>query len=66
MQRRDPRTFLEGVLAQVTEIPDGAHAELLALVGEKAGTKRAQKIAAIIAAVGSPAASVSTTEADDD
>jgi hypothetical protein len=52
MQRRDPRTFLEGVLAQVSELPPSVHEQLFALVDEKSGTKRAAKIAQIIAAVG--------------
>lgn len=54
MQRRDPRTFLEGVLAQVSELPPSVHEQLFALVEEKAGTKRAAKIAQILAAVGQP------------
>jgi hypothetical protein len=49
MQRRDPKSFLEEVLAQVPDLSKDAKQKLLALVSEKSGTKRAGKIAAAIA-----------------
>ena len=52
MQRRDARGFLEEVLARVSA-PERLSAEtrekLLAVVGDKPGTKRASKLAAILA-----------------
>ena len=48
MQRRDPKTFLEEVLSQVKELSPDTREKLLALTSEKAGTKRAQKIAALL------------------
>lgn len=49
MQRRDPKTFLEEVLAQVPSIDAATKEKLFALVPEKPGTKRAQKIAQVLA-----------------
>ena len=49
MQRRDPKSFLEEVLAQVPDLSKEAKQKLLALVSDKPGTKRAGKIAAAIA-----------------
>lgn len=49
MQRRDPKSFLEEVLAQVPDLSKEAKEKLLALVNDKPGTKRAGKIAAAIA-----------------
>ncbi len=49
MQRRDPKSFLEEVLAQVPDLSKDAKEKLLALVNDKPGTKRASKIAAAIA-----------------
>ena len=54
MQRRDPRSFLEEVLAQTPDLPAEAREQLLALVAEKPGTKRATKLAAILAAADGP------------
>ena len=48
MQRRDPKTFLEEVLSQVPDVDKGVREKLLALVGDKPGTKRAQKIAGVL------------------
>ena len=49
MQRRDARSFLEEVLSQVPELDQKMRDGLFALVDEKPGTKRASKIAAILA-----------------
>ena len=49
MQRRDARGFLEDVLARVPEVSAETREKLLAVVGDKPGTKRAAKLAAILA-----------------
>ena len=49
MQRRDPRSFLQEVLGQVPELSAETREKLLALVSDKPGTKRASKIAAVLA-----------------
>lgn len=48
MQRRDARGFLEEVLSQVPDLDPKMREELIALVGDKPGAKRAGKLAAII------------------
>lgn len=49
MQRRDPKSFFEEVLAKLPDVDDATKKKLLALVEDKPGTKRAQKISAVIA-----------------
>lgn len=49
MQRRDAKSFLEEVLTQVPDLDPKMRDELLAVVAEKAGTKRASKLAEILA-----------------
>jgi hypothetical protein len=49
MQRRDARSFLEEVLGQVEGLDDATKGKLLALVADKPGTKRAAKLAAVLA-----------------
>jgi hypothetical protein len=49
MQRRDARSFLEEVLTQVPDLDPDMRDKLLATVSEKPGTKRAAKLAAILA-----------------
>jgi hypothetical protein len=67
MQRRDPRSFLEGVLAQVGGLSADTTEQLLAVVADKPGTKRAAKLAAILAAAeGTPGATSTTAEPDDE
>lgn len=48
MQRRDARGFLEEVLSQVPDLDPKMREELIGLVGDKPGAKRAAKLAAII------------------
>ena len=48
MQRRDARTFLEEVLQGVEGLDEDARKKLLAVVGDKPGTKRAQKLASVL------------------
>ena len=50
MQRRDARSFLEDVLSQIPDLDPKMRAELLGLVDDKPGTKRAAKLAAVLAA----------------
>lgn len=50
MQRRDARSFLEEVLLQIPDLDPKMRDELLGLVDEKPGTKRAAKLAAVLAA----------------
>jgi len=52
MQRRDARSFLEDVLTQIPELDPKMRDELLATVADKAGTKRAAKLAEILAGEG--------------
>ena len=52
MQRRDARSFLEEVLSKIPELDPTMRDELLALVDEKPGTKRAAKLAAVLASEG--------------
>jgi len=49
MQRRDARSFLEEVLSQVPDLDPKMRDELLELVAEKPGAKRAAKLAAVLA-----------------
>ncbi|MFT3696827.1 MAG: hypothetical protein QM831_27040 [Kofleriaceae bacterium] len=49
MQRRDAKSFLEEVLSQVPDLDPKMKQDLLGLVGEKSGTKRAAKLAAVLA-----------------
>jgi hypothetical protein len=49
MQRRDARGFLEEVLSQLPDLDPKMREELLELVDEKPGTKRAAKLAAVLA-----------------
>jgi Mg2+/Co2+ transporter CorC len=49
MQRRDARSFLEEVLSQIPDLDPKMRDELLAIVAEKPGPKRAAKLAAILA-----------------
>lgn len=49
MQRRDPRMFLEEVMAKVPDLSEATKRELLDIVNEKAGTKRAAHLAQILA-----------------
>lgn len=49
MQRRDARSFLEEVLSQVPDLDQKMKDELLGLVDDKPGTKRAAKLAAVLA-----------------
>jgi hypothetical protein len=51
MQRRDPKSFLEEVLAQVPELSKDTREKLLALISEKPGAKRAAKLAKALGAV---------------
>ena len=48
MQRRDARTFLEEVLKGVEGLDEEARQKLLAVVADKPGTKRAQKLANVL------------------
>jgi Mg2+/Co2+ transporter CorC len=50
MQRRDAKSFLEEVLSQIPDLDPKMRAELLELVDDKPGTKRAAKLAAVLAA----------------
>ncbi len=52
MQRRDARSFLEEVLSQIPDLDAKMRDELLALVDDKPGTKRAAKLAAVLAGEG--------------
>ena len=49
MQRRSAKSFLEEVLLKVPDLPQETRDALLETVDDKAGTKRAAKLAAIIA-----------------
>ena len=49
MQRRSAKSFLEEVLLKVPDMPQDAKDALLETVDDKPGTKRAGKLAAIIA-----------------
>lgn len=49
MQRRDPRSFLEEVFAQLPDLDESTREALLEASADKAGTKRASRIAAILA-----------------
>ena len=49
MQRRDARGFLEEVLSQIPDLDSKMKEELLGLVDEKPGAKRAAKLAAVLA-----------------
>jgi len=49
MQRRDAKSFLEEVLSQIPDLDAKMRAELLELVDDKPGTKRAAKLAAVLA-----------------
>ena len=49
MQRRDARSFLEEVLSQVPDLDPKMRDKLLGTVADKPGTKRAAKLAAILA-----------------
>jgi hypothetical protein len=49
MQRRDARGFLEEVLSQIPDLGPKMRDELLELVAEKPGPKRAAKLAAVLA-----------------
>ena len=49
MQRRDARSFLEDVLSQIPDLDPKMREELLGLVDDKPGTKRAAKLAAVLA-----------------
>lgn len=50
MQRRDAKSFLDEVLSQIPDLDPKMREELLELVDEKPGTKRAAKLAAVLAA----------------
>ena len=63
MQRRDPKSFLEEVLAQV-QLPPDTKEQLLSLVSDKPGAKRATKIAAVLAGK-APSKKKSDDEDDD-
>jgi Mg2+/Co2+ transporter CorC len=49
MQRRDARSFLEEVLSQIPDLDPKMRDELLEIVAEKPGAKRAAKLAEILA-----------------
>jgi hypothetical protein len=49
MQRRDARSFLEEVLSQIPDLDPKMRDELLEIVAEKPGPKRAAKLAEILA-----------------
>lgn len=49
MQRRSAKSFLEEVLLKVPDMPQDAKDALLETVDDKPGTKRAGKLASIIA-----------------
>lgn len=49
MQRRDARSFFEEVLSRVPEVSAETREQLLALAADKPGTKRASKLAAVLA-----------------
>jgi hypothetical protein len=49
MQRRSARSFLEEVLLKIPDLPPETRDKLLDAVDDKPGTKRASKLAAIIA-----------------
>jgi hypothetical protein len=49
MQRRDARSFLEEVLSQIPDLDPKMRDELLGIVAEKPGPKRAAKLAAVLA-----------------
>ena len=49
MQRRSAKSFLEEVLLKVPDLPQEAKDALLETVDDKPGTKRAGKLASIIA-----------------
>jgi hypothetical protein len=65
MQRRDPKGFLEGVMADVPDLSPETKEQLLGIVGDKVGTKRAARIAAILAGLEaySPPAAVAAAPA---
>ncbi len=50
MQRRDAKSFLDEVLSQIPDLDPKMRDELLELVDDKPGTKRAAKLAAVLAA----------------
>lgn len=50
MQRRDAKSFLEEVLSQIPDLGPEMRDQLLELVDDKPGTKRAAKLAAVLAA----------------
>jgi hypothetical protein len=50
MQRRDARSFLEEVLNTMEGVDAATKEKLLATVADKPGTKRAAKLASILAA----------------
>ncbi len=54
MQRRDARSFLEEVLSQIPDVDPQMRDELLELVAEKPGPKRAAKLAAVLAGEAEP------------
>ena len=66
MQRRDPKSFLEEVLAQVSDLPEDVKEGLRDLVDDKPGAKRASKIAAILAGKPAPKGKKKADEEDDD
>lgn len=49
MQRRSARSFLEEVLLKVPDLPQETRDALLEMVDDKPGTKRAAKLASVIA-----------------
>jgi len=49
MQRRDARSFLEEVLSQIPDLDPKMREELIGLVDDKPGTKRAAKLAEVLA-----------------
>jgi hypothetical protein len=49
MQRRSARSFLEEVLLKISDLPQETRDALLEAVDDKPGTKRAAKLASIIA-----------------
>jgi hypothetical protein len=66
MQRRDPKTFLEEVLAQVSDLSEDVKEGLRDLVDDKPGAKRASKIAAILAGRPVPKGKKKADDEDDD
>ncbi len=54
MQRRSARSFLEEVLLKIPDLPQETRDKMLEVTEDKPGTKRASKLASIIASAPMP------------